>query len=134
MKANAKVILLACVVSVASVVVVCKAVGQTQGSQDATIVSVTKRTITTPPLGAERDAVRAPLQSHYFRTDISVQVKCTTYNARYDSELDFLPSELSPNNQVPIRVDKRTLYLDLPGTTLKTTLLSHTVSHEGNCE
>ena len=134
MNAKLKIILLACVLTIATVTMVSKAAGQTSQSQDATIVSVTKRTITTPPAEPGEEPVRAPLKSHFYRTEISVQVKCTTYSGRYDSELNFLPSELTPDSHVPIRIDKRTMYLDFPGTTLKTQLLSHTVSHEGDCE
>ena len=42
-----------------------------------------------------------------FKLDISVQVKCTTYNPGYDSELDDLPVALAPHKHVPIRLAKK---------------------------
>jgi hypothetical protein len=45
-----------------------------------------------------------------------------------------LPSALSPNNSVPIRVRKHVMYLDFPGDTVKMQIVHHQVSHELACD
>ncbi len=97
-------------------------------SQEGTIVSVQKRNQTTTPVRAGAVVGHAPPQSEYYRYDVSVQLNCEVYNLRYESEFDDLPSELSANNRVPVRLKKNVMYLHLPGDTLKMRILHHKVS------
>jgi hypothetical protein len=34
---------------------------------------------------------------------------------RYETTLDFLPSALTPNKTIPVRLTKHVLYFDIPG-------------------
>jgi hypothetical protein len=70
----------------------------------------------------------APLQSHSYRYDVFLRLNCEIYNLRYESELDDLPSELSANNHVPVRLTKNVMYLDFPGDTVKMRVVHHKVS------
>ena len=73
------------------------------------------------------------MQSHYYRYNVSVQLNCEVYDLRYESEFDDLPSELSANNRVPVRLKKNVMYLDFPGDTMKMRIVRHKVSREGAC-
>jgi hypothetical protein len=48
-----------------------------------------------------------------------VQLNCEVYDLRYESEFNDLPSELSANNRVPVRLKKNVMYLDFPGDMVK---------------
>jgi hypothetical protein len=107
--------------------------GQSKAPQQGTITKVEKQDVATPPVRQGAEPVRTPLQSHYSVYNISVQLKCDVYVGRYESELDDLPSTLSPQNSVPVRLDKHVMYLDFPGDTVRTTIVHHEVSREGAC-
>jgi hypothetical protein len=77
---------------------------------------------------AGADVGHAPLQSDYYRYDVSVQLNCEVYDLRYESEFNDLPSELSANNRVPVRLKKNVMYLDFPGDTVKMRIIHHKVS------
>ena len=109
------------------------AVGQSKRSQPGTIVSVQKQDVSTPPVRTGASADRTPLQSHYYLYDVSVRLNCDVYVGRYETELDDLPSALSANNSVPVRLVKHSMYLDFPGDTLKMKVVHHTVSREEAC-
>jgi hypothetical protein len=120
--------ILACVVATVPLVV-----AQSKPSQQGTIISVQKQEIATPPVRTGADPVRTPLQSHYTVYNVSVQLNCDVYVGRYESELDDLPTALSPQSTVPVRLNKHAMYLDFPGDTVRTTIVHHAVSHEGAC-
>jgi hypothetical protein len=109
------------------------ATAQSKASEPGTIINVEKQDVATPPVREGANPVRTPLQSHYSVYNISVQLKCDVYVGRYESELDDLPSTLSPQNSVPVRLDKHAMYLDFPGDTVRTTIVHHEVSREGAC-
>ena len=122
------------ILAVISAVSVPRATAQSKPSQDGIILNVQKQDVATPPVRAGADPVHTPLQSHYYLYNVSVRLNCEVYVGRYASELDDLPSALSPNNSVPIRVQKHVMYLDFPGDTVKMQIVRHRVSHEPACD
>jgi hypothetical protein len=109
------------------------AVGQSKQPQQGTIVQVRKQDVSTPPVRTGADADRTPLESHYYLYNVSVRLNCDIYVGRYESELNDLPSELSANNSVPVRLQKHMMYLDLQGDTVKMRIVHHQVSDEAAC-
>ena len=121
------------ILAVVSAVTVTYATGQSKQSQPGTIVQVQKQNVATPPVRTGADADRAPLQWHYFVYNVSVRLNCNVYVGRYESEVDDLPSALSPNNSVLVRLEKHRMYLDFPGDTVKMRIVHRKVSTEGAC-
>ena len=121
------------ILAVVSAVAVPSATGQSKPSQEGIIVNVNKQDVATPPVRAGADPVRTPLQSHYYLYNVSVQLNCDIYVARYESESDDLPDALSPNNHVPLRITKHVMYLDFPGDSVKMQIVRHKVSHADAC-
>ena len=109
------------------------ATSESKGSQEGTIVSVQKHDVATPPVREGANPVRTPLQSHYFLYNISVQLNCDVYVGRYESALNDLPSALSAQARVPVRLNRNVMDLDFPGDTVATRIVHHEVSHEGAC-
>jgi hypothetical protein len=116
------------ILGVVSTVAVASANGQSKQFQEGTIVNVQKQDVATPSVRNGADPARTPLQSHYYRYDVSVQLNCEVYNLRYESEFNDLPSELSVNNRVPVRLKKNAMYLDFPGDTVKMRIVHHKAS------
>src|SRR5438128_5561194 len=116
------------ILAIVSAVTVTYAVGQSKQAQQGTIVNVQKQDVATPPVRTGADPVRTPVQSHYYLYDVSVRLNCELYIGRYESELDDLPSALSPNNRVPVRLKKHAMYLDFPGDTVKMQIVHHKIS------
>jgi len=129
-----KISLCVSILAVIIAVTVTYAVGQSKQPQQGTIVNVEKQDVATPPVRTGAAATRTPLQSHYYLYNVSVQLNCGVYVGRYETELADLPSALSPNNSVPVRLQKHVMYLDFPGNTLKMPIVRHKVSHEGACD
>ena len=123
-----KIVLCIGILAAVSAVTVPRITAESTQSQEGTIVRVQKRNQTTTPVRAGAVVGHAPPQSGYYRYDVSVQLNCEVYNLRYESEFDDLPSELSANNRVPVRLKKNVMYLDLPGDTLKMRIVHHKVS------
>ena len=121
------------ILAVVSAVTVPYATGQSKQSPQGTIVQVQKEDVATPPVRAGANPVRTPLQWHYYRYDVSVQLNCDVYVGRYETELDDLPSALSPNNSVPVRLEKHLMYLDFPGDSVKMQIVRHKLSTAGAC-
>ena len=111
-----------------SAVTVPRVTGQSTQSQEGTIVSVQKRNEASPHVRAGADVDHTPAQSDYYRYDVSVQLNCELYNLRYESGFNDLPSELSADNRVPVRLKKNVMYLDFPGDTVKMRIVHHKVS------
>jgi len=122
------------ILAIVSAVTITYAVGQSKEPQQGTIVNFQKQDVATPPVRTGADPVRTPLQSHYYLYNVSVRLNCDVYVGRYESELDNLPSELSANNSVPVRLRKRVMYLDFPGDTVEMQIVHHMVSHEVACD
>ncbi|PYT79919.1 MAG: hypothetical protein DMG41_38130 [Acidobacteria bacterium] len=122
------------ILAVVSVVTVTYASGQSKQSQQGTIVQVQKQDVADPAVRTGAAATRAPLQSHYYLYNVSVQLNCDVYVGRYETELDDLPSALSANSSVPVRIEKRLMYLDFPGNTVKMRIVRHKVSQQGTCD
>jgi hypothetical protein len=110
------------------------AVGQSKQPQQGTIVSVQKQDVSTPLVRTGANADRTPLQSHYYLYNVAVRLNCDVYVGRYESELDDLPSAVSANNSVPVRLMKHTMYLDFPGDSVKMKVVRHKVSQEAACD
>ena len=122
------------ILAIVSAVTVTYAVGQSKQSQQGTIVQVQKQDVADPAVRTGAAATRAPLQSHYYLYNVSVQLNCDVYVGRYETELDDLPSALSANSSVPVRIEKRLMYLDFPGNTVKMRIVRHKVSQQGTCD
>src|SRR3989449_1879691 len=122
------------ILAIVSAVTVTYAVGQSKQSQQGTIVQVQKQDVADPAVRTGAAATRAPLQSHYYLYNVSVQLNCDVYVGRYETELDDLPSALSANSSVPVRIEKRLIYLDFPGNTVKMRIVRHKVSQQGTCD
>src|SRR5437870_13706248 len=105
------------ILAVLSVVTVTYASGHSKQSQQRTNVQVQKQDVADPAVRTGAAATRAPLQPHYYLYNVSAQVNCDAYAARYEPELDDLPSALSANSSVQVRIEKRLMYLDFPGHT-----------------
>jgi hypothetical protein len=121
------------ILAIVSAVSITYAVGQSQQPPQGTIVSVQKQDVASPPVRTGADRVRTPLRSHYYLYNVSVRLNCEVYAGRYESELDDLPSELSANNSVPVRLLKHVMYLDFPGESVKMQIVHHKVSQEAAC-
>jgi len=121
------------ILAIVNAVTVCPAAAQSEQSQQGTILNVQKQDVATPSTRTGAPANRAPLQSHYFLYNVSVQVNCEVYVGRYETELNDLPSAMSANNAVPVRLQKKVMYLDFPGDTVQMRIVQHKVSREGAC-
>jgi len=121
------------ILAVVIAVTVTYAAGQSKQPQQGTIVSVEKQDVATPPVRTGADPVRTPLQSHYYLYNVFVRLNCNVYLGRYETELDDLPSALAQNNSVPVRLEKRLMYLDFPSDTVKMRIVHRKVSTEGAC-
>ncbi len=133
MKVSMKISLLVVILAVASAVAVPSATGQSKPSQEGIIVNVNKQDVANPPVRAGANPDHAPLQSHSFLYNVSVQLNCDMHVGRYESESDDLPDALSPNSHVPIRITKHVMYLDFPGDSVKMQIVRHKVSHADAC-
>ena len=128
-----KIVLCVAILAVVSAVAVPSATGQSKPSQEGTIVNVNKQDVATPSVRAGANPDHAPLQSHSYLYNVSVQLSCDIYVGRYESESDDLPDALSPNSHVPIRIAKHVMYLDFPGEPLKMQIVRHKLSHADAC-
>jgi hypothetical protein len=122
------------ILAIVSAVPIPYAVGQSKQPQQGTIVSVQKQDVSTPPVRTGADPARTPVQSHYYLYNVSLRLNCVVYLGRYESELDDLPSALAPNNSVPVRLVKHTMYLDFPGDSVKMRIVKHKVSQAEACD
>ena len=122
------------ILAIVSAVPITYAVGESRQPQQGMIVSVQKQDVSTPLVRTGANTDRTPLQSHYYLYNVSVRLNCDVYVGRYESELDDLPSALSANNSVPVRLLKHTMYLDFPGDSVKMRIVHHKVSHEVACD
>jgi hypothetical protein len=128
-----KIVLCIGILAAVSAVTVPRTTAQSTQAQEGIIVSIQRRNEASPAGRAGADVDHAPLQSHYYRYNVSVQLNCEVYNLRYESEFNDLPSELSANNRVPVRLKKNVMYLDFPGDTVKMRIVQHKVS-ETECQ
>jgi len=122
------------ILAIVSAVPIPYAVGQSKQPQQGTIVTVQKQDVSTPLVrtGAEVDC--APVQSQYYLYNVSVRLSCDVYVGRYESELNDLPSALSANNSVPVRLMKHAMYLDFPGDSDKMRIVRHKIRQEAACD
>jgi hypothetical protein len=122
------------ILAIVSAVPITYAVAQSSQPQAGTIVSVQQQDVSTPPVRTGAEFGRTPVQSHYYLYNVSVRLNCDVYAGRYESELNDLPSALSANNSVPVRLMKHTMYLDFPGNSVKLRIVHHKVSQEAACD
>ena len=97
---------------------------QPKDATQGTIVSVQKGTVATPEITGASDATDNPLQTQYYRYDVSVKVGHGFYVGRYESEFNYLSNSLAPNHVVSVRLQGGVMYLDSQGDSLKTTIVS----------
>jgi hypothetical protein len=80
--------------------------------QSATVVSVDTHETPSTYIGTATDA---PLQAEVYSYDIGIRLNCTVYTVRYDSGLDTLPSEFTPNHEIEVSLQKRSMSIAFPG-------------------
>ena len=97
---------------------------QSADATQGTIVSIQKSIVATSEITGAGDATDNPLQTQYYRYDISVKVGYGLYVGRYESEFNDLSDSLAPNHVVSVRLQKGAMYLDSQGDSLKTTIVS----------
>src|SRR5260370_11373711 len=85
---------------------------QSADATQGTIVSVQKSTVATAEITGAGDATDNPLQTQYYRYDISVKAGYGLYVGRYKSEFNYLSDSLAPNHVVSVRLQKGVMYLD----------------------
>ncbi|MGA8492450.1 MAG: hypothetical protein WB711_18635 [Terriglobales bacterium] len=56
----------------------------------------------------------APLTTRYYAYEVAVRVNCKTYVGRYETLLNYLPSEFTPNEPIQVRLTKHVMHFDLP--------------------
>jgi hypothetical protein len=80
--------------------------------QSATVVSVDTHQTPSTYIGTATDA---PLQTEVYSYDIGIRLNCTVYTVRYDSGLDTLPSLFTPNHEIEVSLQKRSMNIAFPG-------------------
>jgi hypothetical protein len=80
-----------------------------------TVVQVQKQKVFSPDytIGGNNPS-DAPLTSRYYAYEVSVRVDCKTYVGRYETPLNYLPSEFTPDQPIKVRLTKHVMYFDLP--------------------
>jgi hypothetical protein len=91
--------------------------------QKATVLRVEK-TEAERPSTAGSNPSDAPLASRFYEYKVAVRVSCGTYVGHYESYLDHLPAAFTPNETVPVRVTKHSMYFKLPDRQVQMTILS----------
>ena len=56
----------------------------------------------------------APLTSRYYAFEVSIRVGCKTYVGIYQTPLNYLPTEFTPDRWVRFRLTNRVMYFDVP--------------------
>lgn len=82
--------------------------------QQGTVLSVEKQVVRSPDLGIY-SGTDIPLQSVHYAYDVSLRVGCVTYQGRYETPLDYLPSAFSPGKSIQVRLTKHAMNFDVPG-------------------
>jgi hypothetical protein len=79
------------------------------------VIEVQKRKIYSPDftIGGSNPS-DAPLTSRYYAYEVSVRVDCKTYVGRYETPLNYLPSEFTPDRPIQVRLTRHVMYFDLP--------------------
>jgi hypothetical protein len=107
---------------------------QSKDYQQGTVLSVDRQEVSSPNQCCYT-GTDAPLQSSYYAYEVSVRVSCGVYVGRYETAFDFLPSALSPNKTVQVRLTKHLLYFDLAGEReMKMGIVHHSDDHTPPCE
>lgn len=96
------------------------AVEGTQG----TIISVQKSSVATPEVTEAGGTTDNPLQTQFYRYDISVRVGDGVYVGRYESAFDTLPDSLAANHTVDARLQKGVIQLGSSGDSIEAIVLS----------
>ena len=91
----------------------CLAAQAQQPVTQATVLTVQERD--NSPSTAGSNPADAPLSAEVHSYDITIRVACAVVTGHYDTEFDYMPSALVPNQSVPVRVGKHNLYFRLPG-------------------
>jgi hypothetical protein len=80
-----------------------------------TVVEVQKQKVYFPDYGiGGSNPSDAPLTSRYYAYRVSVRVDCKTYVGWYETVLNYLPSEFTPDEPIQVRLTKHVMYFDLP--------------------
>lgn len=108
---------------VLSFVVVASARPQSKTYQQGTILSVEKQELNHGV--SYRKATDAPLRSTAFVYDISVQINNTVFVGRYQSAMDYLPSDLAQGESMSVSIQNHRMYLKEPVQDLELNIVSH---------
>ena len=83
--------------------------GYLQGS----VVKVEK--VDQPQFATGSNPSDAPLPDpETYTYDVSVHLDCGTYVARYENWYDYVPSVLTPNQTITLRLTRGSMYVDVP--------------------
>lgn len=105
----------------------------TNGYQQGTVLKVERELVRSPDQCCYNPG-DAPLRTEYYEYDVSVRVKCTTYQGRYETPWDYFPSAFSPGEVVPVRLTKHVMYLDVrEGRDLKMNIMHHSNDRAAYC-
>lgn len=102
--------------------------------QQATVLRVQRREVHGPNICCS-SAVDMPLQSRYYAYEISLRVRCGTYEGRYETAFDFFPPVFRTGNSLQVRLTKHDMYFDVPGgPDLKIPITHRSIEHGTSCD
>ena len=86
--------------------------GTVRTFQHAVVVSAQKYEPDSPHYGKRTDA---PPKATEYDYDISIRLNCSVYVVRYESVIDYLPGVFAPNQSIEISLEKRLMFVKVPG-------------------
>ena len=75
----------------------------------------------------------APLKSEIYVYEVAIRAGCDTYIARYASPYDYLPTALTKNRQMPVRVGKHDITFDLGNRQMQLPIARSKKDKTANC-
>lgn len=80
---------------------------------EGTVVKIEKND--SPQMSSGSNPGDAPLPDpETYAYDVSVHVNCGTYVGRYESWYDYMPTALSPNQKIQLRLTRGEMFVDVP--------------------
>ena len=79
-----------------------------------TVVGVRHKLYSPGSTNAGSNPSDAPLTSRFYAYEVSVRVDCKTYVGRYETPFKYLPSALTPDQPIPVRLTRHVMYFELP--------------------
>jgi hypothetical protein len=76
----------------------------------------------------------APLRSESYDYNVTLRVACGTYVGRYESASDYLPSVISANNKVKVKLERHFVDVDSGSQEIHMPIVHRNVEHGTNCD